>query len=370
MIKIRNLIAIFSVFLATVLFSPLFALDAYVTVIYREVDVAFVDRSDKELDGILSKNNQDKNYYLVENYTMKKIRRLIVDEDYDFASQATLVVIDNNLDNMEAVELYSTISAALDVQNKQKLALEQKKEAEKAKFEAEKAKQRQIIEKEYVSVETASGDTIYLKEKNEKYTSTFWDFRFGMFDGTFVVDTSDDYNSFRYGVSGDFTFEYSFDKLMVGADVGGDAIIIPFTNDDSTILGNFDIIPKIGFTKFKHLSFRTGFASVITIDSDNGNDSCLQETLLSPVFGLGLNHINLGSAELSMNADYLLGHFAYDGLNFAMNSAINVAIPIMKMEKVQLNFNVGLKDTLYIKDSGVENRAGVILAIGAQNVIK
>lgn len=51
---------------------PAFAIDAYVTVIYREVDIAFVDRSNTELDGILSKSNEDRNYYLIENYTMKK----------------------------------------------------------------------------------------------------------------------------------------------------------------------------------------------------------------------------------------------------------------------------------------------------------
>ena len=146
---------------------PAFAIDAYVTVIYRQVDIAFVDRSDSELDGILSKSNEDRNYYLIENYTMKKIRHLIVSEDYEFASEAALVVIDNNLDNMEAVELYSSIAAALEKQKEQRLAIEQRQQAEQARFEAEKAKQRAIIEKDYVSMNTASGNTVYLKEKNE-----------------------------------------------------------------------------------------------------------------------------------------------------------------------------------------------------------
>lgn len=350
---------------------PAFAIDAYVTVIYREVDIAFVDRSNTELDGILSKSNEDRNYYLIENYTMKKIRHLVVSEDYEFASEATLVVIDNNLDNMEAVELYSTISSALEKQKEQRLAIEQRKQAENARFEAEKARQRAVIEKDYVSMNTASGNTVYLKGKDEKLSSTFWAFRFGLFDGTFVSDTGDDYTSFRYGLSGDFTYEYSFDKLMIGADVGGDAVIIPFFGDDSTILGNFSLIPKMSFAGLgKCLSFRAGFATVIKLDSGDGNESCLQETVYSPVFGLGLNRINIGGAEFSMNADYLLGHLIYDVLNFAMNSAINFSLPMMKMDKVQLNFNIGIKDTLFVKDSGIENRAGIILAVGAQNVIK
>lgn len=351
---------------------PAAALDAYVTVIYREVDVAFVDQSENELDGILSKNNEDRNYYLVENYTMKKIRRLVVDEEYKFASQATLVVIDNNLDNMEAVDLYATISAALQKQEEQERILEEKKAAELAKFEAEKAKQRAKVEKDYVSVQTASGESVYLKEKYEKYTSTFWSARFGMFDGTFVTDTDNSYNSFRYGISGDATYEYSFDNLLIGIDVEGDAAIIPFTNDDGTILGNFALVPKIGFNNIsKKLSLRAGFASVIRLKSSSAkNESTLTETVLSPAFGIGLNHINLGPAVLSMNADYLLGTLAYDGLKAGVNSAINLAIPMTTMEKLRITFNLGAKDTLFIKDSGIENRAGVVLAIGAENVIK
>lgn len=371
MTKIKKLLVSLSLLMATVGIVPAFAIDAYVTVIYREVDVAFVNKSDTQLDGILGKNNQDRNYYLVENYTMKKIRRLVVDEDYKFASSATLVVIDNNLDNMEAVDLYSTISAALEKQEEQELVIEQKRQAELAKFEAEKAKQRAIIQKDYVSMQTASGDTVYLKEKHERYTSTYWDFKFGLFDGTIVADTGSSYNSFRYGVSGDFTYEYSADQLMIGGDVSGDAIIIPFSGDDSTILGNFSLMPKISFNKLGNkLSLRAGFASVIRVDSGSNNTSTLHETVYSPAFGLGLSHINLGKATLSLTADYLLGHLAYSDLNFAMNSSFNVAIPIAKMERVQLNFNAGVKDTLFIKDSGVENRAGIILAIGAQNVIK
>ena len=350
---------------------PVTALDAYVTVIYRDVDIAFVNKSEKELNGVLSKNNEDRNYYLVENYTMKKIRHLIVDEDFNFASKATLVVIDNNLDNMEAVDLYATISAALQRQEEQKRLVEEKKKAEIAKFEAEKAKQKAKVEKEYIAVQAASGEAVYLKEKYEKLTSVYWNARFGMFVGTLVNDTENSYNSFRYGISGDGTYEYSFDNLMIGFDAGADASIIPLSGDDGTILGNFELIPKIGFNNFsKKFSFRGGFATVIRIDSGEKNTSTLTKTVYSPAFGIGLNHIHLGSATLSMSADYLLGTLAYNGINAGVNSKINLAIPVTTMDKVRLTFNMGVKDTLFVKESGIENRAGMILAIGAENVIK
>ncbi len=345
---------------------PAFAIDAYVTVIYRKVDIAFVNKSDADLNVILSENNTDRNYYLVENYTMKKIRRLIIDEDYNFAMKADLVVIDNNLENMEAVDLYATISEALEKQKEQERAIEERRQYELARFQAEKEKQKAVLVKSYETVQTPEGDTVYSRSKDEKYTASWWNIRFGMFDGTFVTDTDNSYNSFRYGISGDFTYEYTFDTFHIGIDAGGQAVLLPFSGDDKTMLGDFEVVPKLGFTK--HLQFRAGFAGILRMNG--GDETTLHESLFSPVFGLGLHHVNIGKAVFSGHADYLLGHLATDDLKAAARGGLNLAMPIAEMEKVKVTFNMGLTDTLYVKESGIENRAGVILAIGAENVIK
>ena len=90
--------------------SRLFALEEYVSAVYTQIDSCFSAKDDEKLNSVLSKNVNDKYYYLMENYTQKKIRRLIVNNEYDFAMAAILVVIENNLDNEEAVEMYSVIS--------------------------------------------------------------------------------------------------------------------------------------------------------------------------------------------------------------------------------------------------------------------
>ncbi|MDE5897875.1 MAG: hypothetical protein K2H09_01220 [Treponemataceae bacterium] len=82
--------------------APAFAVDAYIGTLYKQIDIAFVHKSDSELNSILAGNMLNDDYYLIENYTMKKIRRLLISEDYQFAMDANLVVIDNNLDNAEA----------------------------------------------------------------------------------------------------------------------------------------------------------------------------------------------------------------------------------------------------------------------------
>ena len=295
---------------------PAAAIDAYVTVVYRKVDIAFINKSDSELDNVLGEVNTDRNYYLVENYTMKKIRRLVIEEDYEFAVKADLVVIDNNLDNMEAVELYATISAALEKQREQERTVMEQKKMELARFDAQKAKQKAVLEKTYNAVQTADGDTVYVKNKEEKYSAIWWKIAFGMFDGAYIVDAGHGFDSFRYGISADFIYEYTFDKILLGVDVTG------------------------------------------------------QGNVFSPLVGIGLSNVNLGRAAFSANADYLFGHFAYSGLNFAMNSGMNLALPIAEMEKFKVTFNIGAKDTLLIRSAGVENRASLVLAIGAENVIK
>ena len=57
----------------------LFAVEEYVSKVYKEIDIIFVKQADKELAEILRENVEDKYYYLMENYTKKKVRRLIID---------------------------------------------------------------------------------------------------------------------------------------------------------------------------------------------------------------------------------------------------------------------------------------------------
>ena len=239
----------------------------------------------------------------------------------------------------------------------------------KAKLEEEMQRQRILVTKEFNTAVNQSGDSVFVRAKDERYSASTWNFMFGMFNGVFVTDSANSYNSFRYGISADYNYEYFFDTLSVGFDVNADAIILPFTNGDDTILGSFGIVPKFGFTKLsKNLFFRVGFGSILR--GTNSDKTTLHETLFSPVFGVGVNNIKLGSIAFSGNYDYYLGHLAYSDLNSAMSAKVNFAIPIGEMQKVKLNLNVGLKDTLLIKADGIENRAGILLAIGAENVIK
>lgn len=348
---------------------PMFSVDAYVSSLYREIDIAFANKSESELNTILSMNTDDVNYYLLENYAMKKVRHLIIQEDYTFAMKANLVIIDNDLDNVDAVEMYSTIATALEKQKEQEQLIEERQRIAAARLESEKSKKRVSTDKDFQAVKTAEGDSVYLKDKNDKYTATYWKARFGMFDGAFITEADSGYNSFRYGISGDFSYEYLFDKIMIGVEAGAEAILIPFTNNDDTMLANLSLAPKIGFLPFSRKFFaRAGVAALLTMDS--GDSTVLAGNFITPLFGLGFDHAKLGAVTFSGSINYYIAHLAYSDMNFAAGGELNMAIPFADMEKIRLSLNVGIKDTLFVKTSGIENRARLVLAIGAENVAK
>ena len=166
-------------FLLSMLFlltaGSLFAVEEYVSNVYKEIDIIFVKQSDKDLQKVLKDYIEDKYYYLMENYTKKKVRRLIIDNEYEFAMTAIYIIIDNNIDgdfeDEDAVDLYSAIAEAYEIQQQYEEQQQQKALAEAAKKEAEKEKLRTVVEKDYNVATTAEGKKVYLSSKDERSQS-------------------------------------------------------------------------------------------------------------------------------------------------------------------------------------------------------
>lgn len=353
-----------------------FALEEYISEIYKQIDNCFSAKDDTRLNSLLARNVKDKYYYLMENYTQKKIRRLIVNNDYDFAMAATLTLIENNLDNEEAVEMYSVISDAYEIQRKYEAELEHKRQLEQARIQMEKEKQRENVEKEYVSANKTSGGAVYVSGKETKLTNTNWKVRLGLADIVYLMDKASDINSFHYGVSVDFSYEYILDnKNIVGADVFGGAQFLTITDaEDKTIplLADVEGAVKYAIASLsKNLFIRAGFNAVITGKSDEAplTDGVL-ENFYSPFVGVKMEGIALGPVKLDFGADWLAGHLFVKNVKVAAGLSVNAEIPFAELEKVKLNFNIGLRDKLFLKDEGMENRASLILAIGVENVVR
>ena len=362
-----------------------FAVEEYVSKVYKEIDVIFIKKADKELESILRQNVDDKYYYLMENYTKKKVRRLIIDNEYEFAMTAIYIIIDNNIDgdfeDEDAVDLYAAIAEAYEIQQQYEYEQEQKALAEAARKEEEKQKIRTSVEKDYNVTTTAEGKTVYISSKDERSENYRWNANFGMID--FGVTTAGKLAKplMDEGISLDVTYEYSIPKtLVIGGDLFFDFKFMAFNNGPMNF--GFEIAPKIAFPKLsQHIFVRLGFSDLGILKSRDENvlarntelaqnQDALYGNIVSPLVGIQFSNVKLGNLALDIDANFLLSGLIAGDYQ-AMSFRGKVSMPFAELEKVKLVFNLGARDTLLLlKSGGVENHLSVILGFGVENVIR
>ena len=134
--------------------------------VYAQIDLAFVEQSPENISKVLEKYSSSKDYYLYEAYTLKKARQYVVEDNLEFARDATLAVIDNNLENFDAVDLYSYIDRAILSEEAARRAEENRlrMEAERLAVLNERTKAKIAKSDTYSSVNTASGTSIYINQ--------------------------------------------------------------------------------------------------------------------------------------------------------------------------------------------------------------
>ena len=104
-----------------------------------------------------------------------------------------------------------------------------------------------------------------------------------------------------------------------------------------------------------------------SLKSDSTKTDNVIGNFYTPVLGLQIEDFKIGPTELTANFDYYIGHLYYNDVTSAMAAGANLAIPFTNLDQVKLTFNVGVKDKIFLKESGLENRANIILATGAEN---
>ena len=371
--KIKTLLSVMFVLFVSV---SLYAVDEYISKIYKQLDKIFLEKSENALNNVLSDNNQDKNYYLIENYTEKKIRRLIVNNDYDFAMTAIIIVIENNLDNEQAVEMYSIISEAYEVQKAYEAEQEQKRQLELARIEMEKEKQRASVDKQYVSTsKTNTGKSVYISGKETKLSSYSWKGCLGIIDFAWLMEGASGLNNLAYGISLSGRYEYTFpNDVIFGGDIFADGHFLSFSQEENSLplFGELEGLLKFATAELsKKLFFRLGLGIYTGKDSKTVNTVTFADTLITPILGLTFQKISLPFANLDIGADWYAGHlFAQSNLNFAMGVNMNLEFAFASMDEVALNLNIGLRDKIFVKQGGFENRASLIFAVGVENVVK
>ena len=364
--------------------SNVFAIEEYVSKVYKQIDVIFIEQADKELDKVLRQNVEDKYYYLMENYTKKKVRRLIIDNEYEFAMTAIYIIIDNNIDgdfeDEDAVDLYAAVAEAYEIQQQFEKEREQKALAEAQKKAAEKERLLAVAEKDYNVVTTAEGKTVYLSSKDERTEKYRWNLNLGMIDFGLVTAAGLEKPSMAEGIALDFTYEYAIPKsVAIGGDLFFDFKFMQFNNGPMEF--NFEIAPKVAFPFAPKLFFRIGFSDLGVLKNSDPNvlnknpslakiQNALYGSVVSPFVGVQLSNATIGSAGLNLDLNYLLGGIIAGDYQ-ALSLKAGVSVPFAELERVKLVFNVGARDTLLIKSTdGIENHASIILGFGVENVIR
>ena len=362
----------------------LFAIEEYVSKVYKQIDVIFIEQADKELDKVLRQNVDDKYYYLMENYTKKKVRRLIIDNEYEFAMTAIYIIIDNNIDgdfeDEDAVDLYAAVAEAYEIQQQFEKEKQEKAIAEAAKKEAEKERLLAVVEKDYNVVTTAEGKTVYLSSKDERTEKYRWNLNFGMIDFGLVTAAGLDKPSMSEGIALDFTYEYSIpNSIAIGGDLFFDFKFMEFNSGPMEF--NFEIAPKIAFKFAPKLFFRIGFSDLGVLKSKNPDgtqqkpeiakiQNAFYGSVISPFVGIQLSNATFDKVGLNLDLNYLLGGLIAGDYQ-ALSLKGGVSVPFAELERVKLVFNLGVRDTLLIKTKdGVENHASAILGFGVENVIR
>lgn len=339
--------------------------------VYAEIDLAFNEHSTESLSKVLQKYAKSRDYSFYEAYTLKKTRQLIIENDLDFARQASLVVIDNNLENFDAVDLYSYIDRAILNEEAARRAEENRLRLEAERIAAINTRAKTKIEKSnsYTTVNTASGAQVYMNQDQQSFSSVNWNVQLGIADVMVQnVTAPKTYSSLKYGLAFGLNLFYKTDQYVIGADTFADFQMLTLGTGEQEVMSSLRFVPMISLASIsKNLFFRAGVAGA-TLSSEVEDITGSVGNFITPVFGLGFENFFLGKAIGSMHCDYYLGHLAYKDLNAAMEFGGSVLLPFAENENASIGLKLGVENLLFVKNEGIDNRCKLIFAIGVGNV--
>ena len=379
--KYRRILA---VFVGLVCISSVFAQTTEdVGVVFKRIDMAIAAKSADSISKILSEQRNSSDYPLIENYTLKKTRQLIITDNLELARQTSLAVIDNNIENFDAVELYSYIDKAILNQQAANQAAENRKRLEEERIAARNAKSKQQLASRgnYQVVSTASGHEVYVNEQKSSFSAWIWTVKLCLADFDYQKVSEPDYSSLKYGLGLGANIFRPSERIILGADFFADAHIVTFMTSggnakNSTSKSNLDNDKTQEFFS-KHFFLRAGLAAHILASNDR-TETGSAATFFSPVVGVALDNMHLGEAQFRAFCDYDIASVLSKDINMAMEFGGAILLPMAVNDKTKFGLELGVQDLLLMKNaaddgssgSGMENRVKFTFAIGVGNVTK
>ena len=325
--------------------------------IYSGIDSAFQKQSADALENVLSSNLNSPSYSDYEYYVLVKIGELVALNDVaslEFAKRACLVIIENDVENFDAIDLYSFIDRAI-----------QSAEAEAQKDAAQESFDEEIFEDD----ESGQRSETKIGKSKKKYSDFDWKVKLGIADVLIQnVQTSDSYFSVKYGLSIGVDLFYQTERFTLSADIISDIQMLTMGTGKDEIMTSIKIVPQLAVLRLaKSLFFRAGFAAH-GLSGDYNDETGSTGTFVTPVAGLAFNKVAVGTSEFSSHLDYYPGHFAYDEVLFAIETGMSFLLPIAENSRTKIGLSLGLSETLFVRDDGIDNRCKLIFGAEFGNV--
>ncbi len=325
--------------------------------VYRKADSALADNSIPKLNSLLSSNTGAPWYPRLESYLLKKSRQLIIENKFEEAKAIALVLIDNNLDNKEAVDLYQSVQTTIAKRDTEQKKVTEQQSVSSFKQAATETKIKQDIAKTYkTATNTATGKKVYLDQDfNNTYRSYTWDAMLGLANASFILEPSD--KNLKYGLSASGSFFYHGEDFKIGADIIGDGMILTFLGKQNLNWSGQALASLTANKISKYLELRAGYA-VFGYETQ----------FSTPVVGLGFRDVKSGeTGRFQLAFDYYPGHLNETDMSFAAGVNLGFSSVLAKMGNFNIQLFTGLNDTVLLYSSGIKNDLKLRLAIGVGN---
>lgn len=333
--------------------------------VYREVDAVIAQEGAPGLGNIISSYRTYPWFPRLEDFVLKRSRQLVVNNNLDQASAVSLALVDANLDNVEAFELYRSIERAKERREEEQQREEDENALAMHRQQVQEAKIREDVDKTYKAlVNPTSGQTVYLDQQiNSQYRDVNWDAMIGLAVLSHVKDP--DKNVIKYGLSASGSVIFRGEGFSAGADINGEVLILTLAGDEAINWKAGGVFLLANNTLSRNAFIRIGY---YLFGFDSGSEQYSEKTFGTPVAGFEFRDIHIGSSGFfQMGADWFAGHLYDDDIIVALGFHMALTAVLADMPDFDVFIKAGIRDSLFLLNSGLRNDAKLTLSIGVGN---
>lgn len=333
--------------------------------IYRKLDVLVANNDIAGVDTVLAVNKDSESISAIENYLTTKCKNLVFDGNIEKAESLALVLVDFNMDNLDAAGVYDSI-----IRIKEKNKEQEEKAAEKIAREEQKEEKyyekiKEDVKKTYVPlVNEKTGEAVYWDQNASLYyRSGIWNVTLDLFNLNFLTG----YKGFqmKYGIGLEGNYYYYGEHFRIGFEGKGESMLLSFLTDN-TLNASFKALIVPGYAP-KTVGFM-GRLGIILASDNVGDEIIPPENFVSPVIGLGLRDIPIGyRMRVNTFFDYYPGHIYTKGMNFSGEAGLDMCIDLVKFDTFSVVLKTGLNSRIDLWNEAVKNQTRIFVGLGVGN---